>query len=36
MTVLNKYGKTPFKTVLIHGGPGTAGSMVPAENMDTG
>lgn len=26
---LKKYGHPPFKTILIHGGPGTAGSMTP-------
>ena len=29
METIREYGKPPFKTVVIHGGPGAAGSVVP-------
>ena len=29
MKSLRKYGKAPFKTAVIHGGPGAAGEMAP-------
>jgi len=29
METLRKYGKTPFKVAVVHGGPGAAGEMAP-------
>lgn len=33
MAIINKYGKAPFKTVLVHGGPGAAGELKPLAEM---
>ncbi len=29
MATINKYGKAPYKTVVVHGGPGAAGELKP-------
>lgn len=33
MATVNKYGKAPFKTVLVHGGPGAAGELQPLAEL---
>lgn len=33
MAIVNKYGKAPYKTVLVHGGPGAAGELEPLAKL---